>query len=83
MSDEFTTAHTASAASAALPQADPVELLTTALANAVAAVGGRAGLIMLWDRGAGLAVHTSGVGLAAPDQAELEALVRHAAPALR
>ncbi len=59
-----------------------IGLLTTALANAVLAVGGRAGLIVLWDSGAGRAVHNSGVGLDAPDQAELAALVSHAAPAL-
>jgi signal transduction histidine kinase len=82
MSDEFTTANPARLTGAPPPQADPVELLTTALANAVAAVGGRAGLIILWDSGAGRAVHSSGVGLPASDQAELEALVRHAAPAL-
>ncbi len=62
--------------------ADPVGLLTTALANAVLTVGGRAALIVLWDTGAGRAVHHSGVGLEAPDQAELAALVSHAAPAL-
>ena len=44
-------------------------LLALWLANAVLAVGGRAGLIVLWDSGAGRAVHNSGVGLAAPDQA--------------
>jgi signal transduction histidine kinase len=81
MSDDFRTPNTEPPDGAA-HDADPVRLLTAALANAVAAVGGRAGLIMLWDSGAGLAVHSSGIGLSAPDQAELEALVRHAAPAL-
>jgi signal transduction histidine kinase len=82
MTDDFTTAHNESPPEGALYEADPVRLLAAALANAVVAVGGRAGLILLWDSGMGVAVHSSGVGLAAPDQAELAALVRHAAPAL-
>ena len=81
MNNDFSSANTESPESAT-HDADPVRLLAAALANAVAAVGGRAGLILLWDSGAGRAVHSSGVGLSAPDQAELTALVRHAAPAL-
>jgi signal transduction histidine kinase len=82
MTNDFSTANNEPPPEEALYEADPVRLLAAALANAVAAVGGRAGLIILWDSGLGVAVHSSSTGLAAPDQAELEALVRHAAPAL-
>src|SRR5690349_7021856 len=81
MTDEFSTPNNEPPEGAAF-DAHRVGRRAAALANAGGGVGGRAGLILLWDRGAGRAVHSSGVGLAAADRAELEALVSHAAPAL-
>ena len=60
----------------------PVGLLGAALGDVVRGVGGWAGLVVLWDAGAGVRVHISSYGLIAPDLDELEALVEHAAPGL-
>lgn len=60
----------------------PVGLLGAALGDVVRGVAGRAGLVVLWDSGAGVRVHTSSYGLIAPDLDELGALVEHAAPGL-